>query len=229
MTAQVLIIIPVVERPHRAAPVVDSIRRATPEGAYRILFVGNPGDEPEHEAVRATGEQLIVIDRRRQRGDYQRKINTAHRCSTEPLLFLGADDLDFRPGWFEAVQRVLDTGARVVGTNDLGNPRVIRGEHATHCVVTRRYVDEFGTIDRRGYVLHEEYDHEFCDDELVGTAKKRGVWAFAEDAVVEHLHPHWSHPDGTPKAETDHLYAAQQQRMRRSRQVYNVRRHLWER
>lgn len=220
MTPTVLIIIPVIERPHRAAPVVESIRRSTPDGSYRVLFVGNHGDEPEHEACRATGADLLVIEPRRP-GDYARKVNTAYRLSDEPLLLLGADDLEFRPGWLEAVQRRVDAGAHVVGTNDLGNPRVIRGEHATHCVVTRVYADERGTIDRPGEILHEGYDHEWCDDELVGTAKHRGVWAFADDAVIEHLHPNWS------KAPTDHLYDDQRRRMRASRPLYLRRRRLW--
>lgn len=224
--ATLLMIIPVVQRPHRAAPVFESIQRATPPGVARVLFVGNHGDEPEHEACRATGADLMVIGVRRD-GDYARKVNAAYRASTEPLLFLGADDLDFHPGWFEAVMRRIDAGAAVVGTNDLGNPRVMRGEHATHCVVTRDYVDRFGTIDQPGEVLHEGYAHEYCDDELVGTAKMRQAWAFAEDAHVEHLHPNWLGSDGKPKAPSDHLYSDQRRRMRQSRPLYLRRRQMW--
>lgn len=221
--AQMVVIIPVVERPHNAAPVVESIRAATPDGAVRILFVGNQGDTVEHEACRATGCDLMILERERLRGDYQRKINLAYRETLEPVLFLGADDLRFHPGWFEAVMTEVDAGFHVVGTNDLGNARVMRGEHATHCAVTRRYVDDFGTIDQPRAVLHEGYHHEYCDDELVGTAQFRGVWSFAADAIVEHLHPNWQ------KAPMDHLYQEQPFRMQASRNLYRHRRQLWAR
>lgn len=219
---RILIAIPVLRRPHRAAPVVESIRRATPEGAARILFVGTTGDSAEHDACRATGAELLVLPGEHQPGDYARKINAAYLASDEPLLFLGADDIDFRPGWLAEAERVrAETGAGVIGTNDLGNPRVIRGDHATHCVVARDYVDHFGTVDEPRKVMHEGYVHEFADDEMIGTAKSRRQWAFAADSIVEHLHPSWG------KAPTDPLYDAQQARMRASRALYLSRMGMW--
>lgn len=221
MTAQILIIIPVLRRPQNAAKVAASIRNATPDDVARILFVASPGDEAEHDACRATGADLLVIDQEHGPGDYQRKINTAYRTSTEPLLLLGADDIRFHPGWFHALEPHLDAGFHVIGTNDLGNARVMRGEHATHCVVTREYADTQGTIDRRGEIMHEGYVHEYSDDELVQTAIMRDAWSFAEDSIVEHLHPDWG------KAPTDELYDDQQRRMRASRQLFLDRRALW--
>jgi hypothetical protein len=44
------------------------------------------------------------------------------------------------------------------------------GRHSTHSLVTRDYVERFGTIDEAGVVLHEGYPHEFVDDEFVQTA-----------------------------------------------------------
>jgi hypothetical protein len=34
--------------------------------------------------------------------------------------------------------------------------------------------------------------------ELVEVAKRRGEWAFAKRAVVEHFHPHWGNADSDP-------------------------------
>lgn len=215
-----LIIIPVFDRPHRAAPVLESAKAATP--AASVLFVGNPGDEAEHEAVRAAGGDLLVIEHERLSGDYARKINTAYRLTTHPLLFLAADDVHFHPGWFERVASRLGDGIEVVGTNDLGNRRVMAGVHSTHTLVTRNYVDTQGTIDGPGEVLHEGYAHEYVDDEFIETAKMRGAFAHATDAIVEHLHPFWE------KAPTDPLYDAHWQRMRMGRLVYNNRRHRWQ-
>jgi hypothetical protein len=216
--SEIVIIVPVLRRPHRAAPLVESVRSTSDA---RVLFVASPDDDAEQQAVAATGADILVLDQRPGCGDYARKINTAYRATSEPLMFLGADDLLFHAGWFGAAVAKLTAGVGVVGTNDLGNPRVIRGDHATHCLVRRSYVDEFGTIDRAGEVLFEGYYHEFVDDEFVGTAKHRGAWAFAADSIVEHLHPHWG------KAPTDDLYDAQARRMKASRPLYQRRRPRW--
>lgn len=214
---KVVVIVPMLGRAHRVTPLLQSIRETSDA---RVVFVCSPDDTKVHDAIDAEGSERIEVDGPNP-GDYARKINAGYRHTTEPLLFLGADDLLFHPGWLEASTAQLVDGIGVVGTNDLGSPRVCRGEHATHSLVTRTYADQFGTIDEPGTVLHEGYPHEFVDDELVGTAKHRGAWAFAKDSHVEHLHPSWG------KAPMDELYAQQKARMTIGRQIYARRRHLW--
>jgi hypothetical protein len=216
----VVIVVPVLRRPHRVAPLLQSIEAGTPE-PHRVVFVASPDDHAEQSAITAAGASMLVLDEPPRCGDYARKINHAYRSTDEAMLFLGADDLHFHRGWLPAATARIRDGAGVVGTNDLGNSRVLRGEHATHSLVTRAYADAFGTIDETGKLLHEGYEHEYVDDELVGTAKRRGAWAFAPDSVVEHLHPHWG------KAPTDALYDAQAERMRASRRLFERRRRLW--
>lgn len=213
-----VIVVPMLGRPHRVQPLLESIRSATP--AARVLFVLSPGDTKVAHAVEAVSAEVVTVPFRPV-GDYARKINAGYRYTTEPLVFLAADDLRFHPGWCEAACAKLDAGIGVVGTNDLGSPRVLRGEHSTHSLVTRDYADRYGTIDQPGAILHEGYAHEWVDDELVETAKHRRAWAFAPDAKVEHLHPNWS--KGVP----DQLYAQQQARMRYGRPIYQRRRKLW--
>lgn len=189
MTAELLIILPVLGRPARAISVFDSARAAT-DVRHRILFVCSPDDAEEIDACERTPADVLVVDWEAGPGDWARKINAAYRGSNEPWLFLGADDLEFHRGWAsEALGLANATGAGVIGTNDLGNPRVIAGRHSTHPLVSRRYADELGTIDGPGAVVYEGYDHQYCDDELVLTAQRRGEWAFAKGAIVEHLHP----------------------------------------
>lgn len=214
---QLVVLVPMLGRAHRVVPLLESIR-ATCEA--RVLFLVSPGDVTVHAAVdRAGCERLTVA--KLPSGDYARKINAGYRHTTEELLFLAADDLLFHSGWFEAALAHLGPGIGVVGTNDLGSPRVMRGEHATHSLVTRSYVDQFGTVDEPGLVLHEGYPHEYVDDELVGTAKHRGAWAFAVESHVEHLHPNWG------KARSDALYAQQRSRMRAGAALYQQRRRMW--
>lgn len=210
-----VVLVPVLRRTHRVAPLLETL------GDQRVLFICSPDDQAEQETVRAAGADLIVLDRQPAHGDYARKIQAGYEATDEPLVFLGADDLRFHPGWLDAAKAKLEPGVGVVGTNDMGNARVMRGDHATHCLVTREYVEKFGTIDEPGKVLHDGYPHEFVDDELVQTAKHRHAWAFARDSRVEHLHPNWG------KAPTDALYDQQSKRMRRGRAIFERRRRLW--
>lgn len=159
----------------------------------------------------------------RPNGDYAHKVNHAYRTSTHPFLFLGADDLEFHHGWWTSARACLelDTSVGVLGTNDLApTDRAQAGDHSTHSVVRRSYAD-LGLIDGTPGILYEGYVHEYVDDELVGTAKKRGAWLYDVNSVVEHLHPHWG------KGPTDALYRQSQRRMVRSRALFNYRRRMW--
>lgn len=218
MRDALVILVPVLRRPHRVAPLLKSIRDTTPD-PYRVLFIADPGDEEELAAVkqhlRRDRVGLMVLA-----GNYARKINYAVSHTHEPLIFLGADDLNFYPGWLAKAVKRLTGDIGVVGTNDLCNQRVIEGRHSTHSLVARPYVAR-GTVDDPSKLLHEGYLHEFVDDEFVETAKARGAFAMALDSVVEHLHPQCG------KAETDSLYDGQHARMRHGRRLYRRRRCLW--
>lgn len=226
-----VILVPVLDRPHRVAPLMRSIARATPRA--HVFFIPSPNEEPELEALHAAlavgyGPRMSWME---YDGNYAAKINMAVAATDEPWIFLGADDLEFHPGWFEVCMNAafahwegsLIVGMPppvVVGTNDLGNARVCVGEHSTHSLALRSYV-QMGTIDQPGVLLHEEYPHEFVDDEFVETAKARGAYVHAHDAHVEHLHPSWG------KALTDWIYDQQRIRMRVGRRIYRSRRPLW--
>ena len=212
----VAILVPMLHRGHRVRPLLESIE-ATTTGA-RVVFICSPRDPSVLTEV-ADLEHIIVDGPRP--GDYARKINAGVAHTSEPLVFMAADDLRFHPGWFEAATAKLAPGIGVVGTNDLGSKRVMTGTHSTHSLVTRDYIDEFGTIDEPGKALHEGYPHEFVDDELVQTAIHRSAWAFADDSIVEHLHPAWG------KAPMDAMYAQQSARMKAGRRVYRRRQRLW--
>lgn len=212
----VLIIVPVLRRPHGVAPLIESIEAATPS-PHRVVFVCTEDDHAERDAVEAAGADMLVLPGRRQPGDYARKINFAYRESEEPVLFLAADDLIFHPGWYETASALFSDTIQVVGTNDLGNQRVMNGGHSTHTLVTRRYCDERGTIDRPGEVLHEGYGHWYVDDEFIQTAQARGAFAPCLESIVEHLHPAWK------KGEPDAIYRLGQSKSSADRRIYSQR------
>lgn len=209
-----VILVPVLRRPQNVAPLLASIRKATP-GRYSVLFICDPDDRPEQDAIALAGQRMISPG-----GNYAHKINQGIDATSETLIFTGADDLHFHSGWLQAAIARLAPGIGVVGTNDLCNARTIEGTHSTHSLVTREYA-QLGTIDERDKLMHEGYLHEFVDDELVATAKHRGAYAHAHDSIVEHLHPQ------VGKAPMDDLYAEQWTRMRAGRRIYRQREALW--
>jgi glycosyltransferase involved in cell wall biosynthesis len=216
--SECVILIPVLGRPELIDPLLESIYSTAPDVA--VLFLTTPADEEGTQAVAKTGERYARIQRK-PKGDYARKINMGYAITKEPVLFMGATDLKFHEGWLEAGLAMIGDGIHAVGTNDLGNPRVMLGQHSTHTFVTREYVDKFGTIDEERKILHESYPHEYCDDEFVETAKARNAYRFCMDSVVEHMHPAWG------KAEWDDSYLETDNRVRSGYKIFRRRVPLW--
>jgi hypothetical protein len=173
---------------------MDSLRTST-AGLARTVAVYPVCDVEDQDTIQAWRDAgAVVLLRARQNkrpGTFAEKVNHAYRQTREPWLFITGDDVRFRPGWLDtAIQTAEHTGAAVVGTNDLANERVIRGDHGTHLLISRHYVDEQGASwDGPGVVCHEGYGHWYVDDEIVTVAKQRDLWASASGSVVEHLHP----------------------------------------
>jgi hypothetical protein len=220
VVSEVLIAVPVLGRPGNAAALVERARIT--DVPYLLLFLCSPGDDDEIRACVATGAEVVVVPWGNGPGDYARKIN--HACALElaPWILMGADDLCFCPGWASlAIAQGERTGVGVIGTNDMGNPRVMSGDHATHPLVRAAYVRESGTIDEPGKMLHEGYRHNFCDTELVATARARGEWSFCFESKVPHLHPHWGH------GQLDETYRIGLSGFHEDRDLFAQREDLW--
>jgi hypothetical protein len=224
VSAELAILVPVLGRPHRVAPLLDSIEATTPDA--RVWFLGQIYDAEETRAIgaeleRRTGSGLR-INQNMEGGSYAQKVNraVAHPKGIEPLIFLGADDLDFKPGWFEAAKAAMTDDIEVVGVNDLLRRRPRRRGHATHFLMTREYAER-PTIDGGRGPLHEGYGHNFVDDELIATASARGAYAYAEDAHVEHLH--WMNG----AAEVDDTYQRGRELFDADRIRFKEREPLW--
>jgi len=183
-------LVPVLNRPENVGRTVWSWRESRTPGL--LVFIVELDDIDElievHKHAAADVEYIQVIGAH----TWPEKINTAIRQVPAEWYLCAADDVLFHKGWWKATEQLRkDPTVGVIGTNDMGNPRVLAGEHTTHPLIRRQYVLEQGTLDKPGIAVHEGYKHWYCDDELVITAKMRGAWAFSHDAKVQHLHPYW--------------------------------------
>jgi glycosyltransferase involved in cell wall biosynthesis len=215
------ILVPVLNRPQNAQPLVDSIRDNS-NLENQILFLCSPGDRNEMLACVETKADVEIVGFPNGPGDWAKKINHGFSITDSEYCLLGADDLRFYPGWDEEALKVAE-GAGVIGTNDLGNATVMRGLHSTHPLVRRSYVEEQGTIDEPGKCLHEGYSHQWVDTELVETAKMRGQWVFAKESWVEHMHPFWK------KGKMDSTYDQALSTSKEDHAHFRTRQRLWSR
>lgn len=212
------ILIPVLGRPDSADRAYMNARHGT-VAMNTVIFICTRGDHAEIEACKKTGAVVLLVDE----PGYAAKINQGalSELSRGEFVFLGADDLNFHREWDTiAIDRFHETRKPVIGTNDLGNPTVKAGRHATHSLVHRSYIER-GTIDEPWKLLHEGYDHNWVDTEFVETAMSRDAFTFAADSHVEHLHPFWR------KGPTDVIYERGQKHYHRDGQLFRQRRTLW--
>ena len=176
-------------RPHRIQAVVDTIIESTTDYQIVVLATGECA-----EVARSLPVTLIDDGG----GTWPQRINRGIRETTEPYCFTAADDLAFRPGWFEAARIVMDqiTGGGLVGVNDLMN------RAGVHFLISREYVNTIGgsLADPPGVAMHEGFRHAYCDDFARKCAQHRGRWGYANESVVEHLHR------GVGKAPSDEIY-----------------------
>lgn len=214
------ILVPVLQRPHRVKPLLDSIEAATPDAL--VVFLADPDDLPELEALdrERDHQRELRIWVNTEGGNYATKINRGVGLTTEPLVFTGADDLHFHAGWFEAALVRLTDGIGVVGTNDLIDRRSARREHATHFLMTREYAER-PLIDGGRGPLFEGYDHSWSDNELVATAQARGAYTYAAESHVRHEHP----MNGT--APDDEVYRKGRDQFHEDRRIFECRQALW--
>ena len=216
------ILLPVLGRPQSAQPLVDNIHENT-SVEHRILFLCSRDDTAQIEACFATDARTVVMQYPAGQADFSRKINAGFHATNQEWVFMGADDLTFEPHWDTTALKLAGDRFHVVGTNDLANAQVKRGQFGTHCLIRRRYITEQGgTADQgHGTVLHEGYDHNFVDRELCHVAQSRGVFVFARHSRVKHSHYLWK------TAAKDDTYRKALRHYQDDYRLFLSRAHLW--
>ena len=224
----VTIVIPTLDRVNNVERIIRNINDVTDNPMIIVVFTPGLCLEMEvllkHLFTQYDNLEFMPSDQHKADiGDYAKKINKALQYTCTKWLFTGADDLRFHKNWFPNAMKIVTDSTQVIGTQDLGNPRVLAGDHATHFLIRTEYAKTTGTVSdqQSGRIFHPGYWHEFMDDELVAWSKKLNIWAFANDSVVEHLHPFWH------KAPTDKTYEEFKKRMAYGKTIFDARQRRW--
>jgi len=209
------VIVPVMKRPQNAEPFMRSLLAST--GLATVYAVCDTDDAETAAAWRTAGAQVIDADPGK--SWFCSKANKGYSVTEEPWLLFTGDDVRFHPGWLDhALHTASATGAGLIATNDLGNPRVMDGLHATHPVIRRSYIDEHGaSFDGPKTVAHEGYRHNFVDDEWTAVALYRGEFAAALGSIIEHRHPIFG------KADDDAVYRKGKSHFQQDKRLFDKR------
>ncbi len=230
---EIVILVPILRRPHLIEPLIKNVAATTPAGVDLIFLPDPHGDDESVETLNELDAHYAWSDTTGWAG----KINEATKYLGYRYLFCCADDVIFHRGWLDAVMQMMgglaiikpgsgpDTISeqiQVVGTLDNLTSNVMAGEHATHFMVDRQYIDTFGGVidEGPGSFLPTAYRHNYTDTEFIETAKARGVFA-PSAALVEHAH----FLAGAPFDET---YRIGEDSKVADSLIFEQRRHLWE-
>jgi hypothetical protein len=210
VSSDLAVLVPVLGRPHRVQPTLRTFAETAP--GCRVLFIADPDDAEEIAALDEAGADYISPG-----GGYAAKIRAGVDVTDQSLIFTGADDLEPRENWLEAAESAMADGIEVVGVNDL----IERSrDHATHFLMTRDYA-LLPTLSGDPGPFHQGYSHWYVDDELIATAEHRGIYAYAPNAQMLHLHPM------VGGAEDDPTYQKGRELRRHDAHLFRRRSRLW--
>ncbi len=138
-----------------------------------------------HNYERSNLESFQVLYQEKERGPIQ-AWNDGLRASKGEFIAFWSDDLWPYPSWLDIVMSYFDQfpgRIGLVGLNDLVHNA--NDFLATHNLVHRQYVIQY-----QGGVLAYPCYRRICSDaEAWERAKTAGLGVWAEEAIVEHLHP----------------------------------------
>jgi cellulose synthase/poly-beta-1,6-N-acetylglucosamine synthase-like glycosyltransferase len=183
----------------------------------KIFFVCHETDKESLKMLQSLRVE-IIIDTQTPSG--VNATNAGYWGSDGDLVVIGQDDFKWHDGWLEEALRVMnDTGAKVVGLND---GFIGRHEHSVGWLLDRKYVEKNSlSIGHPNVIFNPDYVKNFSDNELNDTAKFRKVWAYAESALCEHLHPSFG------KGKTDETYERPDKHFSEDFMLYHKRKHLF--
>jgi len=178
--------VPVLWRPHRIPAVIKAFK------GVDVLFLPDEDDKPTIDALRQHKAWYSIAHKSEKFGvaTYETKVNHAYQMTDTPYLMYASDDVEPQDGWLNHALNIMRTKPNVglLATNDGHHPLVKKGKLATHGIIRRSYVQEYGTasLPDAGPIFYEGYRHWCCDAEASYVARMRG--AFHYDSNIRVLH-----------------------------------------
>ena len=192
VTDDITILIPVLWRPHRVPVMLQKF------DGFPVLFLADEGDEETLAELERLGARYEIGPVVPEFGTatYSSKVNHGYRVTGTPYILYASDDIEPRAGWWNSARMKLEANPNVgvLATNDMQHALVVKGKLATHGVVRRSYVEEYGSasLPGSGPVFWEGYRHWNCDVEVSYVARARGAFAYDPQSVIQHLSPRFN-------------------------------------
>ena len=183
---ELTILVPILNRPHRIKWVQDQFK------GFNVLFLPDQNDHDSIRELERLGATYEIAPTVEEWGcaTYASKVNHAYRVTSSPYLMYASDNVSPKPGWWRIAKQRLDANPHIglLGTNDCANRFVLRKVLATHGILRRSYIEEYGSasLPDAGPVFWEGYRHWGCDVEASFVARGRAVFAFERNCIVRH-------------------------------------------
>lgn len=201
------VVIPTYKRTHMIPRLIAEM--ANTPGADP-LFVVHASDEETLQAL-LDADCRYVIDYAPPSG--VNAANRGYQAVTSFWFVLTQDDIQHHEGWLENARiTARDSGATVVGFNDGGT------NWSVAWLMKRDQELSHGTP---GVIFNPGYGKNYADNELNEYAKARGIWAYSDKSLAEHLHP------GFGKSPGDDTHAMGEEHIQADIALYAARKQLW--
>jgi len=195
----IAIILTTYHRHNRLPWLVSEVYR-TAQVPFNLYFAVEDDDHETIETVKSLKGTTILCSGRTAVSAQ----NYAYTKTTESIVGLISDDLEFNDGWLRKVIEHFDSHPTIMvianGASDNGGQTCDRG--CATFIMRREYIDKYGAIDQPGVIYHPGYKHTFSDEEFWKTATFRGVACFHTGAWL--IHSHWNLNTKYPHDETYH-------------------------
>lgn len=208
----IAVLIPTVNRADRLPSLVENIHQATSVD-HRVYLIIETDDR---DTVKTAANLDATVVAGRHEG-FATAANTGYLASSEPFIAVGNDDVRFHEGWDRNALARMSRTVHIVGINDSS------GDCKCFQLIRRAYIKEHSGVYDRPNRLYHEYQSQCPDTELAHYAQLRGVWADAEDAIIEHLH--WRLGKASPD---DPNYQKARATNQADLELYNQRREQWD-
>lgn len=171
------VILPTLGRPDKLAALTDNVHAST-RSPHSLIFVVEVDDWASQEAIEPLDSRALVGTY----GSCAAAVNAGYRASSSEFFAIANDDCRFEEGWDEAALAYFSDTVHIVGLND-GS-----GDCKCFQIARRSFIEEHSGVYDKPDTVYHTYTSQCCDTEFAFYAQKRGVWADAPDAVVEHEH-----------------------------------------